>query len=142
MNKSLATAAGILLLGVSALAAADTLFTTPVIFLTPPVLNFGLVYTNSTATNTIVVENMGVGKLVGKATVPEPFKIVDGGDYSLRAHEAQIVTITYKPSGAALDKQTVTFTGGGGAKASVTGKPSLKPPKKFRRELREPRASD
>ena len=133
MNKSLALAGSILWLGVAAVPAADTLFTTPVIFLTPPVLNFGPVYTNSTATNTIIVENMGIGKMVGKATVPEPFKIVAGGDYTLRAHEAQIVTITYKPSGAPLDKQTVTFTGGGGAKAIVTGKPSLKPPKKFRR---------
>ena len=133
MHKSLALAVAIFLLGVSAATAASTLFTTPVIFLTPPVLNFGPVYTNSTATNTIIVENMGIGKLVGKATVPEPFKIVDGGDYSLRANEAQIVTITYKPSGAPLDKQTVTFTGGGGAKATVTGKPSLKPSKTFRR---------
>ncbi len=142
MNKSLALAGGILLLGVSAVTAADTLFTTPVIFLTPPVLHFGPVYTNSTATNTIVVENMGIGKLVGKATVPKPFKIVNGGDYSLRANEAQIVTITYKPSGAPLDKQTVTFTGGGGAKAFVTGKPSLKPPKRSKPELEGPRASD
>jgi len=133
MNKLLALAGGVLLLGVSACAAADTFFTTPVIFLTPPILNFGVVPSNTTATATIIVENMGVGKLVGTATVPAPFKIVAGGDYTLRTREAQIVTITYTPSGAALDKQTVTFTGGGGAKATVTGKAGPPPRKKLRR---------
>jgi len=35
--------------------------------------------------------------------------------------------VTYTPSGAAADTETVKFTGGGGAEATVTGK--LAPPK-------------
>jgi hypothetical protein len=121
MNKLLAVAGGVLLLGVPGVAAAGTLFTNPVIYVTPMVLDFGRVASNTTATATFLVENMGSGKLVGKATVPAPFKIVAGGDYTLRGNEAQVVTITYQPSGVAPDTQTVEFTGGGGAKATVTG---------------------
>jgi hypothetical protein len=124
MNKLLAVAGGVLLLGVPRIAEAGTMFTNPVIYVKPMVLNFGPVATNKTATATFIVENMGSGKLVGKASVPAPFKIVAGGDYTLKENEAQIVTITYKPSGAAADKQTVKFTGGGEAKATVTGKPA------------------
>ena len=54
--------------------------------------------------------------------VPAPFKILSGGKYTLRENEAQVVTVIYTPSGAASDAQTVKFTGGGGAKARVTGK--------------------
>ena len=128
MNKLLALTGGVLLLGVHGIAAADTMFTNPVIYVTPMVLNFGTVASNKTATATFVVENMGRGKLVGTATVPAPFKIVAGGDYTLRENEAQIITITYKPTGAAPDTNTVTFTGGGGAKASVNG--NLPPPQR------------
>jgi hypothetical protein len=127
MNKLLAVAGGVLLLGVPCVAEAGTMFTNPVIYVKPLVLNFGPVATNKTATATFIVENMGSGKLVGKATVPAPFKIVAGGIYALKENEAQIVTITYKPSGAASDKQTVKFTGGGEAKATVTGKPAPPP---------------
>jgi hypothetical protein len=127
MNKLLAVAGGVLLLGVPRVAEAGTMFTNPVIYVKPLVLNFGPVATNKTATATFIVENMGSGKLVGKATVPAPFKIVAGGIYALKENEAQIVTITYKPSGAVSDKQTVKFTGGGEAKATVTGKPAPPP---------------
>ena len=54
------------------------MFTNPVIYVKPLVLNFGPVATNKTATATFIVENMGSGKLVGKATDPDPFKIVAG----------------------------------------------------------------
>ena len=121
MNKLLAVAGGVLLLGVPRIAEAGTMFTNPVIYVTPMVLDFGRVATNRTATATIVVENMGSGKLIGKATVPAPFKIIAGADYTLKGNEVQIVTITYKPTGTAPDTQTVKFTGGGEAKATVTG---------------------
>ena len=97
------------------------------------VLNFGPVPDKATATNTFLVENMGRGKLVGTATVPAPFKIISGGDYALRENEAQVVTITYTPSGAASDTQTVKFTGGGGSKATVRGKLAVSPSKKPKR---------
>lgn len=130
MNKLLAVAGGVLLLGLPRVADAGTLFTNAVIYVTPMVVDFGRVPTNRTATATFVVQNVGGTKLVGKATVPAPFKITAGGDYALKQDEAQIVTITYKPTGAAPDKQTVTFTGGGEAKATVKGIP-IRPPRRM-----------
>jgi hypothetical protein len=79
------------------------MFTNPVIYVQPMVLNF--------------------------ASVPAPFKIVAGGNYALKANEAQMVTVTYTPRGAAPDTQTVKFTGGGGAKTTVTGTPAPVPRK-------------
>jgi hypothetical protein len=70
---------------------------------------------------------------VGTATVAAPFKILSGGDYTLRENDAQVVTVIYKPTGAAADTQTVQFTGGGGAKATATGKLETDPPKKPKR---------
>jgi hypothetical protein len=122
MNKLLVIAGWTLFLSVPRIAEAGTLFTTPVIYVKPQVLDFGPVAGKTTATNTFLVENMGRDKLVGAATVPAPFKVLSGGNYTLRENEAQIVTVIYKPSGAATDTQTVKFTGGGGAKARVTGK--------------------
>jgi hypothetical protein len=116
------------------LAEAGTLFTNPVIVVTPMTLDCGRVVTNTIATNTFLVENIGRGRLVGAATVAAPFKILAGGDYSLLANEVQVMTVTYQPSGAASDTQTVQFTGGGGAKATITGKPAIIPPKKPRRK--------
>jgi hypothetical protein len=122
MNKLLVIAGWALFLSVPRVAEADTLFTSPVIYVKPQALDFGRVPGKATATNTFIVENMGRGKLVGAATVPAPFKILSGGKYTLRENEAQIVTVIYTPSGADSDSQTVKFTGGGGAKARVTGK--------------------
>ena len=133
--KGLLTIAGaVLFLSVPRLAAAGTLFTNPVIYLTPMALDFGAVPAKATATNTFVVENMGTGKLVGTATVAAPFKILSGGDYTLRANEAQVVTVTYTPSGAASDTQTVKFTGAGGINATVTGKLAVSLPNRSRRK--------
>jgi hypothetical protein len=129
MNKLLAIVGWALFLSVPGVAEAATLFTTPVIYVKPQTLDFGRVAAKATITNTFLVENMGKGKLVGAATVPAPFKILSGGKYSLRENEAQIVTVIYKPSGAASDTQTVVFTGGGGAKARVTGKLAGSPSK-------------
>ena len=134
MNRLLALAGCAFVLGVPRIAEAGTLFTNPVIFTTPMVLNFGPVADKATATNTFLVENMGSGRLVGTATVPAPFKILSGGDYTLRENEAQVVTVTYTPSGAVSDTQTVKFTGGGGSKATVTGKLGASPPKKSKRK--------
>jgi hypothetical protein len=109
------------------------MFTNPVIYVQPMVLNFGRVPTNATATATFVVENMGIGILLGRASVPAPFKVTAGGNYSLKANEAQMVTVTYTPRSAAPDTQTVKFTGGGGAKTTVTGTPAPVPRKSLTR---------
>ena len=122
MNKLLVIAGWALFLSVPRVAEADTLFTTPVLYVKPQTLDFGKVAAKATATNTFLVENMGKGRLIGTATVPAPFKVLSGGKYRLGENEAQIVTVIYTPSGAAADTQTVKFTGGGGAKARLTGK--------------------
>jgi hypothetical protein len=122
MKKLLTIAGWALSLSLPCIAEAGTLFTTPVMVVTPTAVDFGTVADKAAATNTFLVENMGKGSLVGTATVAAPFKILSGGDYSLREDEVQVVTVVYTPSGAAADTETVKFTGGGGAKATVTGK--------------------
>src|ERR1019366_881415 len=122
MNKLRILAASLLVLGAPHFAQAATLFTTPVILVSPKTLDFGRVATKTIATNTFLVQNIGKGTLVGKATVALPFKILSGGDYSLRDNEAQVITVTYKPTAAALNTQTVQFRGGGGAKVIAAGK--------------------
>ena len=134
MKKLLALAGTAILLVCPRSTVAGTLFTNPVIYVAPMTLDFGSVPSNRTATATFIVENMGVGILAGKVTVPAPFKITSGATYSLKENETQIVTVTYKPSGAPTDKQTAKFTGGGEAKATVTGKsaPAIPTPPKRR----------
>jgi hypothetical protein len=133
MNMLRALTASLLVLCAPCIVEASTLFTNPVIVVTPMTLDFGRVVTNTTATSTFLVENFGSGKLVGTATVAAPFKILSGGNYNLKENEAQIVTVIYKPTGTAPDSQTVQFTGAGGAKATVTGKPVAPPPKQLKR---------
>src|ERR1051326_3317416 len=89
-------------------AQAGSLITNPVVMVTPMVLDFGSVKSKTSVTNSVLVENAGGGKLVGKATVSGPFKIVSGGNYTLKTDSAQLVTIA--------------FTGGGGAKVTLTGR--------------------
>jgi hypothetical protein len=122
---SAAIASGaMLLLQLLAGSAADTLFTIPIIVISPPVLDFGTVATNKTVTNTFLVENAGGGKLIGKAAVEPPFRILSGEAYALRHNEAQVVTVVYKPTGASTNMGTVKFTGGNGARATVVGRPA------------------
>jgi hypothetical protein len=109
-----------------AAAQGDSLFTTPIISVKPRQIDFGSVPLKGTATNRFVVENWGGGKLVGKARVPKPFKILSGGNYRLSSGDAQVVTILYSPSGELVDTNVVTFTGGGGMLAPVSGKTAAK----------------
>jgi hypothetical protein len=134
MKKLLIIVGWALLLSVPRITEAGTMFTTPVIYVTPMTLDFGRVAGKATATNTFLVENMGKGTMVGKATVEAPFKIISGGDYTLRGNESQIVTVIYSPSGTNSDTQTVKFTGGGGVKATVTGNLPAAPSKKAKRK--------
>ena len=134
MKKLLTLAFWALFVSASGIAEAGTMFSGHVIFVTPQVLGFGPVAGTTVVTNTLVVENMGKGTLIGTATVAAPFKILSGGAYSLRGSEAQIVTVIYVPAGATSDTQTVTFTGGGGAKATVTVKPIESAPKKSKQK--------
>jgi hypothetical protein len=118
----LLTAALAALASAPSTSRAGTLFTTPIINVSPRTIDFGVVPVKTTVTNTFLIENWGGGKLVGKATVPRPFKIISGGAYRLGPSDAQVITITYTPSGALLDTNVVKFTGGAGLLAPVIGK--------------------
>lgn len=101
-----------------------TLLTNAVLLVTPKFIDFGQVAPHKSATNSFMVQNVGGGKLLGKATVAPPFLLLDG-EYVLRPNEAQLLTIVYAPKGASTgsnEVRTVTFTGGGGAKAKVGGR--------------------
>lgn len=124
-----------LIAAVSIGSAADTLFTTPVLVVTPTTLKFGKADPHLALTNTFLVENAGAGKLVGKATVKPPFKIIDGGSYVLRQNEAQVVTVVYLPTSEHSSTNIVKFTGGSGAHARLIGVPTKvfpKPPQASR----------
>jgi hypothetical protein len=122
MRKLLILTSSLLILASLERVQASSLITNPIVMVTPMTLDFGAVKGHTTVTNTLLVENAGGGKLVGKATVAAPFKIISGASYSLKEDTAQVVTIIYTPNSASADTQTVTFTGGGGAKVAVTGK--------------------
>lgn len=127
--KRLITAAFLALgLGYSLAAESGSLFTTPIIAISPRSIDFGAVRWKRSVTNSFVVANWGGGKLVGKASVPAPFKILSGGSYRLGPEDVQIVTISYSPSKSSPDTNVVKFTGGGGTLAPVTGKLSGKRP--------------
>ena len=135
MSKLRAIAGGLLLLGAGP-ALAGGLFTNGVICLAPPNLDFGSVLAGETATNTLVLENLGRAKLEGQILVPAPFKVLGSTNYTLRAREAQVITITYTPTGAEVDTETVKVTGAEGAEAIVTGKLAVPTTKKAKRKLR------
>jgi hypothetical protein len=118
----LLTAALACLASAPSTSVAGTLFTTPIINVSPRTIDFGVVPMKTSVTNTFLIENWGGGKLVGKATVPRPFRIISGGTYRLGPSDAQVITITYTPSGALLDTNVVKFTGGAGLLAPVLGK--------------------
>jgi hypothetical protein len=123
MKKRLALAGAVLFLNWLCLAQAGTLFTSPFIFVSPATLDFGAVARKESATNSIVVENVGSGILVGQATVPLPFKILSGGSYTLERNAAQVVMIVYTPNGAPTNSQTVKFSGKDNeASATVIGR--------------------
>jgi hypothetical protein len=95
--------------------------TNPVIVVSPASLNFGSILTNTTSSQTLVVQNTGGGTLTGTATVAAPYSIVSGGSYSLGANQSQTVTVRFSPQTLGPVTNTVTFTGGGGMTAHVSG---------------------
>ena len=127
MKKRVLLAGLFVALGCPGIAHAETLFTSPFDVDSPTKLDFGTLRRRESATNSILVENVGSGTLVGKATVPPPFKILSGANYKLRRNEAQVVMIAYTPNGALTNTQEVTFTGGATeVRATVKGRLSTK----------------
>ncbi len=113
--------------GVPWVAPAGSLLTNPIVFVSPRLLDFGAVAAGKVATNTVVVENAGGGRLIGAAKVAAPFKILSGGSYNLGRNEAQVITVTYQPGTTGSDSQPITFTGGGGATVVATGHLEMAP---------------
>jgi len=122
LKQSFAVVTSAMIVSGFSVAAAGTLFTNPIIVVSPRTINFGGVHWKTVVTNSFLVENWGGGKLIGKATVEPPFKILSGGSYKLGPRDVQVVTISYSPSRAAADTNVVKFTGGDGVSAPVTGK--------------------
>ena len=97
--------------------------TNPVPSVSPSSLNFGTVPANTTVSNYFTLQNTGGGVLSGTASVAAPFHVMAGGTYNLTNGQTQDVWISYTPSGAVSDSQTVTFAvaGGNAATATVSG---------------------
>lgn len=95
--------------------------TNPVISLSSTSLNFGSIPMGTASNLTLTVLNNGGGTLVGTATVSAPFSIVSGGSYSLGANQSQTATVGFSPQSAGSFTNNITFTGGGGGRASMSG---------------------
>jgi hypothetical protein len=95
--------------------------TNPVGQVSPASMSFGSIPMNTSVTNSLVIQNVGGGTLAGTASVPPPFYIVSGAAYSLTSNQTQTVNIRYSPTLAQSDSQIITFTGGGGATANLSG---------------------
>ncbi len=124
MKKLLSISATVAVLLAASGAVADTLFSTPVLVVSPQILKFGAVNPHHEMTNTVVVQNFGSGKLAGKASVKPPFKILNGASYILRQNEAQVMTIVYIPKASDTITNTMKFTGGGGATVTLIARPT------------------
>jgi hypothetical protein len=94
--------------------------TNPIVSVSPGTLNFGSVGLGLSSNLTFTVKNIGGGTLSGTATVSAPFNI-SNGTYSLGANQSMSVNVTFTPLNSGGITNRVTFTGGGGATASVTG---------------------
>lgn len=96
----------------------------PQITVTPSTFDFGSVEVGTFVDKIFTVENASYGTLSGNATVSSssPFTIVSGGSYNLLHGQTQTVTVRFSPMSVGTFNENVTFTGGGGAVASVTGK--------------------
>jgi Concanavalin A-like lectin/glucanases superfamily/Bacterial Ig domain len=95
--------------------------TNPVMVVSPSSRDFASVTVGATSDLTLTVQNSGGSTLSGTASVPVPFSIVAGGTYSLGASQSQTVTVRFSPSAVGNTNGTVTFTGAGGANATVSG---------------------
>ena len=93
----------------------------PTISISSTSLSFGMVLTNASTNQAIIVQNTGGGTLAGSASVPAPFQIISGGNYNLGSNQTQTVTIGFNPTTTGSFNQAVTFTGGNGASANVSG---------------------
>lgn len=112
---------------IALIADSETPPTDPVISISPTSLDYGLVQNGTTSNKVIIVQNSGGGTLSGSASVAAPFSIVSGANYDLGASATQHVVVRFTPGTVQLGptNKTVTFTGGGGTTAAVSGRTPL-----------------
>ncbi len=92
------------------------------IAVSPSTLNFGTVLAGSTNNLTFTVQNVGGGTLTGAVSaVTSPFSLVGPSSYTLAGGASQPITVRYQPTVTGTNTQSLTFSGGGGAVATVTG---------------------
>ena len=100
----------------------------PALQVTPGSIAYGTILNGTSKTNSFTVQNLGTGTLIGTASVSAPFSIVSGGSYSLGAGASQLVTVVFSPTVATNYSQSVSFTGGNGTNATVSGGATNAPP--------------
>ncbi len=94
----------------------------PVLYRNPSSRNFGTLQVGTSTDLTFTVGNVGGGTLNGTASgLSSPFSIVSGSPYSLGSFVYTSITVRFSPASAGAWTQTVTFTGGAGATAQVSG---------------------
>lgn len=93
----------------------------PAISVTPAQLNFGNIDVGVSSDMTFMIENLGDSVLNGTASVPPPFSIVGNPVYAINAGQSQALTVRFSPVVRGSFAENVTFTGGGGASAPLTG---------------------
>jgi hypothetical protein len=96
-------------------------FLSPTIEVTPASADFGTVAVGVTTDRSFTVRNTGGGTLSGSAASSPPFTVVSGGTYNLPAGASQAIGVRFTPAAAQAYNGAVTFSGGGGTAASVTG---------------------
>jgi hypothetical protein len=93
----------------------------PAISVTPTSQSFGSITVGTTADRSFTVQNAGGGTLSGSASAVAPFSVISGIPYSLGAGLSQSVTVRYSPIAAGTNSQSLSFTGGAGTLATVSG---------------------
>jgi len=91
------------------------------ILVTPAQFTFGRVQVGQTAQTQFTITNTGSARLVGRATVAAPFRVLSGASYALDPGRSHVVTLSFAPTEARDYSELVNFSGGEGATRRVTG---------------------
>ena len=98
----------------------------PILYCSPSSLSFGSLSVGASTNLTFTIGNVGGGTLTGMASgISEPFSIVSGSSYSLSSFNYTSITVRFSPTAEGSWTQTVSFAGGAGATAQVSGRASL-----------------
>jgi subtilisin family serine protease len=94
----------------------------PAISVTPGLHAFGEVPVGTTLERTFTVRNVGGGTVTGAASTTVPFRVIQGGSFSLREGQSQAVTVRFSPAVVGTFAAAINFTSNAGSVSrSVTG---------------------